>query len=94
MKLKCYVDIKNVPKYVADGSEKGFIVARIDLPDLWYYGVFDTLKKATDTAEIVGDCLIFEIEENDAIYQAHEEGFKKGYIRGSIDTRGMANDNS
>ena len=64
MKIKCTADINNVPEYVSDGTEKGLMVVRLVDASLWYYGIFEDFKQATDVAEIIGNGLVLEVNND------------------------------
>jgi hypothetical protein len=64
MKIKCTADINNVPEYVSDGTEKGLMVVRLVDTSLWYYGIFEDFKQATDVAEIIGNGLVLEVNND------------------------------
>lgn len=64
MKIKCTADINNVPEYVSDGTEKGLMVVRLVDTSLWYYGIFEDNKTATDVAEIIGNGLVLEVNND------------------------------
>ena len=61
MKIKCTADINNVPEYVLNGQEQGFMDVRLVDTSLWYYGIFEDFKQATDVAEIIGNGLVLEV---------------------------------
>ena len=64
MKIKCTADINNVPEYVLNGQEQGFMVARLVDTSLWYYGIFEDTTTATDVAEIIGNGLVLEVNND------------------------------
>lgn len=42
--------IKNLPEH----KKEGFVVARVVDNDLWYYGTYETKKKASEVAKELG----------------------------------------
>lgn len=67
-KLDCKITISNVPESIVNGSRTGFIVARVDLPNLWYYGCYDTFERATEVAMELGNGVVVEVS-NDYIHE-------------------------
>ena len=65
-KLDCKITISNVPESIVHGSRTGFIVARVDLPNLWYYGCYDTFERATEVAMVLGNGIVVEVS-NDCV---------------------------
>ena len=41
----------------------GFIVARADGVDLWYYGTYETQDRANEVAEKLGNGIVMEVQE-------------------------------
>lgn len=53
--------MKNVPESVLNGSRKGFVVARVDLTNLWYYGCYETYDRALTVASELGNGVVIEV---------------------------------
>lgn len=60
-KLDCKITIHNVPESIANGSRTGFICARVNLPDYWYYGCYNTLERASEVAMELGNGIVVEV---------------------------------
>ena len=55
--IKCKVEVKNTPYK----KRQGFMVARKNGTDLWYYGTYESLAKAKRVAEELGNGVILEV---------------------------------
>lgn len=55
--LMACIHVKNLPQYI----DEGFMVARQDSGEVWYYGTYDTEEQAKEVAIEIGNGLYFEI---------------------------------
>lgn len=54
------VFIRNLP--VSFGAlTEGFMVARVDGIDLWYYGIYNDKERAESVAREIGNGVVFEL---------------------------------
>lgn len=61
MKVKCNININNVPDYATEG----FIVARCNEKyELWFYGCYDTEETAKEVSRTIKG-VYFEIAESE-----------------------------
>lgn len=54
------VNIENLPAY-AEEAERGYIVARQDSGELWFYGLYDGKKQAENVAVEIGNGVVLEV---------------------------------
>ena len=67
--LKASLFVKNCPMGIIR-SDSTVMVARIVDNELWYYGLYDTRKRAEEVAKELGNSVVFEID--------NENGLKEG----------------
>ena len=65
-KVDCKITIHNVPESIINGSRTGFICARVDLPNYWYYGCYDTFERATEVAMELGNGIVVEVTDDNS----------------------------
>lgn len=53
------VTINNTPDYMENKS--GFVVARYVDGELWFYGIYETYKRAAWVAEEIGNGLVLKV---------------------------------
>ena len=54
------VNILNLPKT----PREGYVVARVDDTELWYYGTYETQERAVEVAKYLGNGIIVIAKEN------------------------------
>lgn len=57
--MKYTVDIFNLPKE----PKEGYVVARLDNTDLWYYGTYETPTRAVEVAKKLGNGFVVVAKE-------------------------------
>lgn len=57
--MKYTVSIFNLPKE----PKEGYVVARLNNTDLWYYGTYETPTRAVDVAKMLGNGVVVVAKE-------------------------------
>ena len=57
--MKCTVKVNNVPEYAA---QYRYIVARLVDGDLWFWGAYGTMERATEAAESIDGLIVINEE--------------------------------
>ena len=58
--MKVEVEMRNTPTFDIPINVKGYIVARLDNGELWYYGLFESKEKAKTIARQIGNGVVMK----------------------------------